>query len=125
MNTTLSTQDWYPVTGSYEPRDQQLDLHGGYRAGIGPRGRHVSDGWWWAVAEHGEVADSGWAPDEAGVKEAVADWAEADLLVQQITEDLLSAAFDAHGHASAAVDRLERAVAATTQIEFQDAEQYQ
>ena len=115
MNTTLDTQDWYPAASSYEPRDQQLDLHGGYRAEIGPVS--YAFGWSWTILDSDSAElDGGWAADEAGVKEAVADWAEADLLVRQITGDLLSAAFDAHGHASAAVDRLERAVAATTQI---------
>jgi hypothetical protein len=116
MNTTLSTQDWYPVTGSYEPRDQQADLHNGYRAEIGPRGRKVRDGWWWIVSEHGEAADSGWAADEPGVKEAVADWAEADLLVAQITDELLSAAFAAHGHTDRAVASAAIAIAVTPQI---------
>jgi hypothetical protein len=116
MNTTTMTQDWYPVTGSYEPRDQQADLHGGYRAEIGPRGRKASDGWWWAVNEGIETVDSGWAPDEDGVKEAVADWADTDRLVAQITDELLSAAFAAHGHTDDAVAHAALAVAATTQI---------
>ena len=115
MNITM-TQDWYPVTGSYEPRDQQADLPGGYRAEIGPRGRKASDGWWWIISEHDEVADSGCAADEPGVKEAVADWAETDLLVAQITDELLSAAFAAHGHTDAAVAHAALAVAVTPQI---------
>lgn len=116
MNTTLRAPDWYPVTGSYEPRDQQASLHNGYRAEIGPRGRKSGDGWWWIISEHGEAADSGWAPDEPGVKEAVADWAEADLLVAQITDDLLSAAFAVHGHAKKAAASAAIAIARTPQI---------
>ena len=116
MNTTLSTQDWYPVTGAYEPRDQQADLPGGYRAEIGPHGRKASAGWWWIVSEHGEAADSGWAADEPGAREAVADWAETDLIVAQITDDLLSAAFAEYGHTDRAVARAVVAVAVTPQI---------
>jgi hypothetical protein len=116
MNTTLSTQDWYPAGSPYEPRDQQADLHDSYWAEIGPRGRRVSDGWWWAVAEGGEVADSGHAADEDEAKAAVADWAEADLLVAQITDELLSAAFETYGHTDDAIVHAALAVAATTQI---------
>lgn len=117
MNTTLST-DWITITGSFEPRDQQMDLHNGYWAEIGPdRG----DLWSWSVMEATadgcqEDVDSGLAHGEAGAKAAVADWAEDDLLVAEITGELLSGAFAVYGHTKAAVDAAERAVARTTQI---------
>ena len=115
MNPAPSTEDWTHDSGEY-PGIQHLDLHGGLWAEIGPRGRRPSDGWWWAVAGGIEVADSGCASGEDEAKAAVADWAEDDLLVAEITGELLSGAFAVYGHTDAAVARAALAVAATTQI---------
>jgi hypothetical protein len=117
----VNQQD-YSSRGWYAPYDDQRilvrELHAWHTGRIEPA--HGGRSWTITDGEN-EIADSGWAADEAGAKAAVADWAEADwaeadLLVAQITDDLLSAAFTAHGHASATVDRLERAVRSTTQI---------
>ena len=117
MNTTLST-DWITITGTYDPRDLHMDLHNGSWAEIGPDRGNL---WSWSVMEATadgcqEDVDSGLAHGEAGAKAAVADWAEDDLLVAEITGELLSGAFAVYGHTKAAVAHAALAVAATTQI---------
>lgn len=114
MNPAPSTL-WLSGYSPYEPRDQHLDLHDGYWAEVAPVS--YAFGWSWTITDSKNTeVDGGWTRDEDEAKAAVADWAEDDLLVAEITGELLSGAFAVYGHTDAAVARAALAVAATTQI---------
>jgi len=106
-----ASYDWYA------PWDDQRILvrtmhawHSGHiRPALGGRSWTILDG-------DNTILDSGWAADEPGAKAAVEGWAETDLLVAQITDDLLSEGFSLYGHTDEAVARAVVAVAATPQI---------
>ena len=112
----VNQQD-YASRGWYTPYDDQRvlvrELHAWHSGHIRP----ARSGRSWTILDgDNTILDSGWAEDEDEAKAAVADWAEADLLVAQITDELLSAAFAAYGHSDRAVARAALAVAVTPQI---------
>jgi hypothetical protein len=114
MNTTLDTALWFHTDTGY-PGSQQRDLHGSYWAEVAPVS--YAFGWSWTILDSDSTEmDGGWTQDEGEAKAAVEDWAETDLLVAQITSELLSAAFAVHGYTDDAIAHAALAVAATTQI---------
>ena len=120
MNTTAPELTWYASSGTgwgtCEPYLEQADLHNGYWAEVEPVAPEACA---WSVRDarnRNEIMDSGWAAGEEEAKAAVADWAESDLMVEEITAELLSEAFSAYGHTDDAVAHAALAVAATTQI---------
>jgi hypothetical protein len=89
---------WYPGASGHAG-GEQAGLHDGCRAEIGPDGLHASRGLHvtWSVLRDGEEIAGGYAADAAGARAAVASWADADLMVTEITRELLSAAFTRFG----------------------------
>lgn len=113
MNTTLDTSLWFHTASEY-PEDQQRDLHDGYWAGAG---RTPGPGWSWTIIRDSEDMDGGWSATEDEAKEAVQDWAEADLTITamaaEMADQVIAEAMVTHGTTRKALDAAAIAVASS------------